>query len=98
MPKPPAEKSSPARASKSAGKTAPAKAAPVKAAPEKPAKAAKVPAPPRVAFPKKNQQPTPAAFTARLPLSLGKRFEAARMFLLKQKDIAEDVYFYGPST
>jgi hypothetical protein len=51
-----------------------------------------------VAFPKKNQQPTPAAFTARLPLALGKRFEAARSFLLKQKEVVEDVYFYGPST
>jgi hypothetical protein len=98
MPKPAAEKAPPERASKAASKPAPAKAAPVKAVPSKPVKAAKVPPPPRVAFPKKNQQPTPAAFTARLPLSLGKRFEAARMFLLKQKDIAEDVYFYGPST
>jgi len=49
-------------------------------------------------LPKKNQQPTPAAFTARLPLALGKRFEAARTFLLKQKEIVEDVCFYGPST
>jgi hypothetical protein len=98
MPKPPADKKSPGRASKAAGKPAAAKPAAVKVAPAKPVKPAKVPAPPRVAFPKKNQQPTAAAFTARLPLSLGKRFEAARMFLLKQKDVAEDVYFYGPST
>jgi hypothetical protein len=71
----------------------------------RPAKAQPAPAPPRpvrvpprVAFPKKNQQPTPAAFTARLPLALGKRFEAARTFLLKQKGVVEDVCFYGPST
>jgi hypothetical protein len=97
MPKPPADKKSPDRAGKAA-KPAPSKPAPVKVVPSKPAKVAKIPAPPRVAFPKKNQQPTAAAFTARLPLSLGKRFETARMFLLKQKDVAEDVYFYGPST
>jgi hypothetical protein len=64
----------------------------VKSAPSKPAR------PPRVAFPKKNQQPTPAAFTACLPLQLGKRFEATRTFLLKQTGVTEDVYFYGPST
>lgn len=66
--------------------------APMKVAPTKPAR------PPRVAFPKKNQQPTPAAFTACLPLQLGKRFEATRTFLLKQPGVVEDVYFYGPST
>jgi hypothetical protein len=54
--------------------------------------------PPRVAFPKKNQPPTAAAFAARLPLALGKRFEMARAFLLRQEDIKEDVYFYGPKT
>jgi len=54
--------------------------------------------PPRVAFPKKNQPPTAAAFAARLPLSLGKRFEMARSFLLRQKDVREDLYFYGPKT
>ena len=54
--------------------------------------------PPRVAFPKKNQPPTAAAFAARLPLALGKRFEMARTFLLRQEDIKEDVYFYGPKT
>ena len=53
---------------------------------------------PKVAFPKKNQPPTAAAFAARLPLALGKRFEMARTFLLRQKDINEDVYFYGPKT
>ena len=54
--------------------------------------------PPKVAFPKKNQPPTAAAFAARLPLTLGKRFEMARSFLLRQKDVREDVYFYGPKT
>ena len=54
--------------------------------------------PPRVAFPKKQQAPTAAAFAARLPLALGKRLEMARSFLLRQKDVKEDVYFYGPKT
>src|SRR5512147_824374 len=54
--------------------------------------------PPKVAFPKKNQPPTAAAFAARLPIALGKRFETARSFLLRQKDVKEDVYFYGPKT
>ena len=54
--------------------------------------------PPTAAFPKKNQPPTAAAFTARLPLSLGKRFETVRSFLLRQEGIQEDVYFYGPKT
>ena len=54
--------------------------------------------PPRVAFPKKNQPPTAAAFAARLPLALGKRFEMARSFLLRQQEVKEDVYFYGPKT
>ena len=54
--------------------------------------------PPKVAFPKKNQPPTAAAFAARLPLALGKRFEMARSFLLRQKDVKEDMYFYGPKT
>ena len=52
----------------------------------------------KVAFPKKNQPPTAAAFAARLPLALGKRFEMARSFLLRQKQVKEDVYFYGPKT
>jgi hypothetical protein len=103
MPKAPPEKKASARPSKAPAsapaKPASSKLAPSKLAPSKPgSKPAKAPLPPRVAFPKKNQQPTPAAFTARLPLSLGKRFEAARLFLLKQKDVVEDVYFYGPST
>jgi hypothetical protein len=54
--------------------------------------------PPKVAFPKRDQPPTPAAFAARLPLALGKRFEMARTFLLRQKDVREDVYFYGAKT
>lgn len=62
---------------------------------EKPAASAK---PPRVAFPKKNQPPSAAAFAARLPLALGKRFEMARSFLLRQEEVKEDVYFYGPKT
>ena len=53
---------------------------------------------PKVAFPKKNQPPSPAAFAARLPLSLGKRLEMARTFLLKQKGVREDLYYYGPKT
>ena len=53
---------------------------------------------PKVAFPKKNQPPTAAAFAARLPLTLGKRFEMVRSFLLRQKNLREDVYFYGPKT
>jgi hypothetical protein len=83
MPRTPPDKKSPAR------KPQPAPTAP---------RPVRTPLPPRVAFPKKNQQPTPAAFTARLPLALGKRFEAARSFLLKQKEVVEDVTFYGPST
>jgi Protein of unknown function (DUF3788) len=53
---------------------------------------------PKVAFPKKNQPPTVAAFTALLPLASGKRLEAVRTFLLKQKEVTEEVYFYGPRT
>src|SRR2546423_4340036 len=52
--------------------------------------------PPKVAFPKKNQPPNTAAFAALLPLPLGRRFEKVRAFLTKQKDVAEDVFFYGP--
>jgi hypothetical protein len=51
---------------------------------------------PKVAFPKKNQPPTAAAFTALLPLSSGKRLESVRTYLLKQKEVTEEVYFYGP--
>jgi hypothetical protein len=71
--------------------------------PLKKIKAAKLPAksapsPRKVAFPKKNHPPTAAAFAARLPLTLGKRFELVRNFLLKQKGIREEPYFYGPKT
>jgi hypothetical protein len=66
--------------------------------PGKPTGAATAAKPPKVAFPKKDQPPTPAAFAARLPLVLGKRFEVARTFLLRQKDVKEDVYFYGQKT
>jgi hypothetical protein len=61
-----------------------------------PAPRKKAKGPPRVAFPKRNQPPTPPAFAAQLPLASGKRFEAVRTFLVKQKDITEDVFFYGP--
>jgi hypothetical protein len=53
---------------------------------------------PRPAFPKKNQPPTPPAFAAQLPLALGKRLDQIRTFLLKQKGVREDVYFYGPES
>src|SRR4051794_36367725 len=52
----------------------------------------------KAAFPKKAQAPTPAEFVARLPLALGKRFEAVRLFLLKRKGVSEDVFFYGPKS
>jgi hypothetical protein len=51
-----------------------------------------------VAFPKKNQPPTPAQFTSLLPVAVGKRFEGVRTFMLKQKGVTEDVYFYGPKS
>lgn len=52
----------------------------------------------KVAFPKKNQPPRESEFIARLPLALGKRFESVRGFLKKQKDVTEDLYYYGPKT
>jgi hypothetical protein len=64
--------------------------------PEKPAKGK--PKRAKVAFPKKSQPPTAAAFTALLPLAAGKRLESVRTFLLKQKEVTEDVYFFGPRT
>lgn len=68
---------------------------PVKKAPAaKPAK----PGPTKVAFPKKNHPPSEAEFLARLPLSVGKKFEAVRAFLKKQAAVVEDLYFYGPKT
>jgi hypothetical protein len=54
--------------------------------------------PPKPAFPRKAQQPTPPAFAAQLPLALGKRLDLVRTFLLKQKGVREDVYFYGPES
>jgi hypothetical protein len=53
--------------------------------------------PPKVAFPKKGQPPTPAEFAARLPAAVGKRFESVRAFLTKQA-VTEDLYYYGPRT
>ena len=53
---------------------------------------------PRAAFPKKNQPPTEAEFSARLPLALGKRFETVRVFLKKQPGVSEELYYYGPKT
>jgi hypothetical protein len=70
---------------------------PVKQAAAAPARAKAV-KPPRPAFPRKAQQPTPPAFAAQLPLALGKRFDLVRTFLLKQKGVREDVYFYGPES
>src|SRR5436305_14397936 len=63
-----------------------------------PAKAPKPPKPPRAAYPKKNQPPTPAGFAALLPLALGKRMETVRGFLTKQKNVSEDVFYYGPQS
>jgi hypothetical protein len=54
--------------------------------------------PPRVAFPKKAQTPRPEEFAAQLPLAWGKRFEATRAFLKKQKSVSEELFFYGPKT
>jgi hypothetical protein len=65
---------------------------------EPPPANAKAPRPPKPAFPKKAQQPTPPAFAAQLPLALGKRLDLVRTFLLKQKGVREDVYFYGPES
>ena len=74
-------------------KTPPKPEAKPEAKPPAKAKARK----PQPAFPKKNQPPTAAAFAARLPLALGKRFEHTRSALLKA-GISEDVYFYGPES
>jgi hypothetical protein len=52
----------------------------------------------KVPFPKKNHPPTEAEFLARLPLPVGKKFEAVRVFLKKQASVVEDLYFYGPKT
>jgi hypothetical protein len=53
---------------------------------------------PTIAFPKKNQPPTPAAFASRFPVAVGKRVDQVREFLTKQPGVSEDVYFYGPQT
>lgn len=50
---------------------------------------------PVVAFPRKNQPPAADAFAARLPLPLGRRFDMMRTYLLRQKGVTEEVYFYG---
>jgi hypothetical protein len=98
--KPPAGDKTPAKARSDASAGAnpvAAKAAPAKAAPAPAARPVK-PHKPQPAFGKKNQPPAAGAFAARLPLALGKRFEAARAFLLKQPAVTEDVYFYGPES
>ena len=51
----------------------------------------------KVAFPKKARPPSDAEFAARLPATVGKRFDGIRAFLTKQK-VAEDLYYYGPRT
>jgi hypothetical protein len=102
VPKPPAKKDAgkpPAKAKAvSAGTNGSKPPPPPKLSkPTKPLKPEK-PHRPVPAFPKKNQPPTPASFAARLPLSLGKRFDQVRSYLLKQRGVSEDVYFYGPET
>jgi hypothetical protein len=72
-----------------------------KAAAPKPAAKPAVPSKPRrprIPFPKKNAPPSEAEFAARLPIAAGKRFEAARAFLKKQKGISEELYYFGPKT
>lgn len=63
-------------------------------APRPPAKPPRV----KVPFPKKNQPPSEAEFLARMALPVGKKFEAVRSFLKKQKGVSEDLYYYGPKT
>jgi hypothetical protein len=72
--------------------------APTPARPPAEARPAGKPHRPAPAFPKKNQPPTAAAFAARLPLALGKRFDLTRNYLLKQRGVREDVFFYGPES
>jgi hypothetical protein len=64
----------------------------------KPKPPAREKAPPKIPFPKKNQPPTPIAFAAQLPVQLGKKFDGVRGFLTKQKEVSEDVFFYGPNS
>jgi hypothetical protein len=102
MPKPPSKKDAgkppaKAKAAPPAGSNGSKPPPAPQLKPSKPIKPAK-PHRPVPAFPKKNQPPTPAAFAARLPLSLGKRFDQVRSYLLKQRSVSEDVYFYGPET
>jgi hypothetical protein len=66
--------------------------------PKPEAKPAAKPARTKVPFAKKNQPPSEAEFVARLPLATGKKFEAVRVFLKKQKAVVEDLYYYGPKT
>lgn len=54
--------------------------------------------PVKVPFPRRAQPPTEAEFVARLPLASGKKFELVRTFLMKQKGVTEELYFYGPKT
>jgi hypothetical protein len=66
-------------------------------------RAAPVKPPPRptrskVPFAKPGEPPTEAELLARLPLATGKKLDAVRTFLKKQKRVAEDLYFYGPKT
>ena len=86
-----------AAAARAGDKAAAPKAAPPRAAPPR------APAPPRphkptIAFPKKNQPPTPAAFASRFPVAVGKRVDQVRTFLTKQDGVSEDVFFYGTQT
>jgi hypothetical protein len=64
----------------------------VQAAPPKKVKA------PKVAFPRKGRPPTDGEFAARLALPVGKRFESLRGFLKKQKDVSEELFYFGPKT
>lgn len=54
--------------------------------------------PVKVPFPRRSQPPTEAEFVARLPLASGKKFEVVRTFLMKQKGVSEELYYYGPKT
>jgi len=54
--------------------------------------------PPRPAFPKKSQPPSDAEFAARLPVAVGRKLEAIRAFLTKQRDVEESWHYYGPKS
>ena len=64
----------------------------------KPKPPAREKAPPKIPFPRKNQPPTPTAFAAQLPVQLGKKLDGLRGFLTKQREVSEDVFFYGPNS